>query len=263
VILVVSDLHLGKDEASDSESIRQLSSCLETIQPVHVIFLGDVFDAFIDAGGEAPEHVHKWARLIEPLVERGCTITYLMGNHDRWHRGYVEKLTGYSPIRRSMSLEWAGQMIQLEHGDFGPKHGGSTSFMRWLSDLSLVHRLYTMVLPMGGAQALAAAVSRRFSSFDPNPAAVKVLSDYAGALVASSGVDGVIMGHCHQPGLFDLSGFKKGAWYLNSGDWYEHRSFIVLGEDAVARLCTWREGAVVELDSLQVDSASLSKEAVS
>lgn len=253
MILVVSDLHLGKDERGDSESLRQLIQCVEAVEPDQIIFLGDVFDAFIDSGSSPPAHVKKWAESVESLLERGCEVTYLMGNHDRWHRSYVENLVGKAPVRRSMFLTWAGALIQLEHGDFGPSHGGSTSFARWLSDQSWVLRLYMTLLPFGGAQALAAAVSRRFSSFDPNPAAVKALRDYAGKIVASSEAHGVIMGHCHQPGLFDLSEFKTGSWYLNSGDWYEHRSFIVLGEDAVARLCAWHDNAVVELDSLPVE----------
>lgn len=252
MIFIVSDLHLGKDVSSDADSLTQLSACLESTRPDHLIFLGDVFDAFIDTGNEPPSYVEAWASGIRPFISNGCQVSYLMGNHDRWHRGYVEQLTGNAPIRRSMSLDWAGQHIQLEHGDFGPSHDGSTSFARWLSDLPLMHRLYTSVLPFGGAGALAAAISRRFSSFEPNPAAVKALRDYAGQVVATQGVDGVIMGHCHQPGLFDLSMFKQDAWYLNSGDWYEHRSFLLLDDDRQAQLCGWHDDALVVFDSLSV-----------
>lgn len=261
MILVVSDLHLGKDESTDEESLRQLASCIESARPDRVIFLGDVFDAFIDTGSDPPPPVERWSKLVKKLIANGCTITYLMGNHDRWHRGCVEHLIGEAPIRRSMILPWAGQKILLEHGDFGPSHGGSTSFARWLSDQPLIHRLYTTVLPFGSAQALAAAVSRKFSSFEPNPAAVKALLDHASDLVASSDVDAVIMGHCHQPGLFDLSDSRTGAWYMNSGDWYEHRTFILLDSDAegddeaaMARLCAWNEDRMVELDVHRVDN---------
>jgi len=252
VIFIVSDLHLGKDISSDQDSLTQLAACLESTRPDHLIFLGDVFDAFIDTGKQPPSVVEEWASRIKPLLSGGCRVTYLMGNHDRWHRGYIEQLTGNAPIRRSMLLDWAGQHIQLEHGDFGPSHNGSTSFGRWLSDLPVMHRLYTSVLPFGGAGAVAAAISRRFSSFEPNPAAVKALRNYAGRVVVTHDLDGVIMGHCHQPGLFHLSTFKEGAWYLNSGDWYEHRSFILLEDNHQAQLCGWHDGAKVILDSLSV-----------
>ncbi len=115
------DLHLGKDISSDQDSLTQLAACLESTRPDHLIFLGDVFDAFIDTGKQPPSVVEEWASRIKPLLSGGCRVTYLMGNHDRWHRGYIEQLTGNAPIRRSMLLDWAGQHIQLEHGDFDPR----------------------------------------------------------------------------------------------------------------------------------------------
>lgn len=250
MILVVSDLHLGKDEATDDESLRELASCIRSNSAEHIVFLGDVFDAFIDSGSTPPDAVAKWSDMVRLLRSDDLTVSYVMGNHDRWHRNYVRDLTGAAPVRHHIELKHGGHRIWLEHGDGAPVHGSSTSFARWLSDQPFMYRLYTTLLPFGGAQSLAAAVSKRFSSFEPSPAAVAALKGYAEQIVADQQVDGVLMGHCHQPGVFDLTDIRPGAWYMNTGDWYGHRSFILLedGDKASAKLCAWNEGATLELD---------------
>ena len=255
MIFIVSDLHLGKQPSSDTDSLSELERCIHATDATEVIFLGDVFDAFIESDRHIPTIVREWGTLAGRLKDEGIRVRYLMGNHDRWHRRFVTGIIGETPARDHLLVQCNGGFVHLEHGDRGQNHRTLTRAARWLSDQSWVHRLYTTMLPFGGAQALAAAVSRRFASFEPNPRTVQALREHASRQLRSSEALGVVMGHCHQVGLFDLSAETgRHAWYANSGDWYENRSFVLVGSNEV-QVCCWREGERVTLSTLSTNPA--------
>lgn len=251
MIFIVSDLHLGKSPDTDTESLQELNACIEASGASKVVFLGDVFDAFIESRHRPPFIVQKWGELAAALRDSGIDITYVMGNHDRWHRRFVSDVIGVAPIRGAACIKLGTEAIHLEHGDDGQPHQPATNVARWLSDQPLIYHTYTTLLPFGGAQRLAAAVSRRFASFEPDPSTVQALQHHALRTLESSDAAGVVMGHCHQPGLFDLSEkLGRPAWYANSGDWYERRSFVLLPDDPRAvQLGTWRS------DGIQIEAA--------
>jgi UDP-2,3-diacylglucosamine pyrophosphatase LpxH len=49
-------------------------------------------------------------------------------------------------------------------------------------------------------------------------------------------LDLVLLGHTHVPELVPVA---DGRWYMNSGDWVYHRSYIVLREGQEPRLEEW------------------------
>jgi len=254
VLFVVSDLHLGKSPDTDAERLRALEACIASEETSVVVFLGDVFDAFIESRARVPAIVDAWGQLAGRLLAQGCTIHYVMGNHDRWHRSYVSGIIGQAPIRHVLHLDREGVRLHLEHGDRGHQHNAVTRFGRWLSDLRWIHRLYTRMLPFGGAQKLAAAVSRRFASFEPDTHIIGGLQTYARQTLRTGTASGIILGHCHQMGLQDLSAQTgRASWYANSGDWYADRSYVLIGQGQV-RVCAWREGRRETMASLPLDA---------
>lgn len=253
MIFIVSDLHLGKRPETDTRSLQELEACIAASEARTVVFLGDVFDAFIESSHRPPESFNTWANLARRLINSGLTLHYVMGNHDRWHRHLVADIIGAPPTRGTKLLDWNGQTVHLEHGDNGQPHRLATRFARWFSDQKWVHSCFTLLLPFGGAQSVAAGVSRHFASFDPNPATVDALRQYAAKTIQSEDSVGIVMGHCHQPGLFDLTNdLARKAWYANSGDWFGSRSFVLLADTAQGdipasvRLCVWKDGDVCE-----------------
>ena len=254
VIFIVSDLHLGKSPGTDPERLDALRACIRAENVSDVIFLGDVFDAFIESSAAPPPVVAQWGDLVRTLRREGIRVRYLMGNHDRWHRRFVADSIGQPPIRHAMRIDAEGASIHLEHGDRAQPHPILTRAGRWLSDQAWMHRAYTMALPFGGAQALAARVSRRFASFEPNPFIVNSLREHAlktlrqgsvegmGSVSSAGSVEGVIMGHCHRAELTDLTNEAgQTGWYANSGDWYADRTYVLLGTGRV-QVCRWQEG---------------------
>lgn len=252
MIFIVSDLHLGKHPHRDEESLEDMAACVSAVDPDAIVFLGDVFDAFVESSKAPPAPVAAWAERVRVWQEEGRSIHYLMGNHDRWHRSFVRDMIGEEPIRAGKEWSVGEHRIHMEHGDRAQPHSTMTHLARWLSDQPLVYRLYTLILPFGGAHALAAAVSRRFASFAPDPKTVWALKNHARGISKEHGYDGVIMGHCHQAGLFR---FQHGSWYLNTGDWYESRTFVCLDERG-AMLCAWQAAGIRELATTAIPEAS-------
>lgn len=249
MILVVSDLHLGREPDRDAAILSELADCVEATGPTSVIFLGDVFDAFVETPGHIPPPVHAWSGYVRTWMEKGLDIRYLMGNHDRWHRSWVRDLTGSEPIRGHLDLALSGCTVRLEHGDAGEPHGPATRFARWFSDQWLVYRLFTLCLPFGGAQALAAHVSRKAGNPASSPTTARALEVHARKLLGDNEIQGVLMGHAHRGGVMRTD---TGAWYVNTGNWYLDRTLALLDEKRV-RLAEWSKEGLKTLDTVAFD----------
>jgi UDP-2,3-diacylglucosamine pyrophosphatase LpxH len=51
-------------------------------------------------------------------------------------------------------------------------------------------------------------------------------------------LDLVLLGHTHQPLVREP---EPGRWYVNSGDWVFHQSYVILNEGEPPLLLDWRE----------------------
>jgi UDP-2,3-diacylglucosamine pyrophosphatase LpxH len=55
-------------------------------------------------------------------------------------------------------------------------------------------------------------------------------------LSADPDLDLVVLGHTHLPDLVEV---EVDRWYVNTGDWVFHRTFVVLEEGAPPRMEEW------------------------
>ncbi|MCH1570628.1 MAG: hypothetical protein L7S64_04730, partial [Longimicrobiales bacterium] len=51
-------------------------------------------------------------------------------------------------------------------------------------------------------------------------------------------LDLILLGHTHLPLVRE---FEPGRWYVNSGDWVFHQSYVVLQDGAAPELLDWRQ----------------------
>lgn len=242
MIVVVSDLHLGKKPETDQASLRELRDCIASTGPSEVIFLGDTFDAFIEYPRHLPKPVVDWSEMAFLLQRDGIDVHFIAGNHDRWHRQHIAQLIGREVQREASTHSWAGRRIHLEHGDGIESLDSFTRFARFVSGHPISFRLYTLALPFGLGQKLAAWVSRKYASFETNKETVATLEKHAMDIIQSGRADIVLMGHCHHPSLVDTDD----GIYINTGDWYARRTFCLLddGSPKRASLCRWTGSAV-------------------
>lgn len=255
MILLVSDLHLGKNPETDQASLDELKTCIDSFSPdlEHVIFLGDTFDAFIEYPGRIPRNVRLWTLLALELQKSGIKLSYYQGNHDRWHSSYIETTLGISVHRTSIVNSRHGAQIWLEHGDRSISNSWPTRWSRIISDHRLTFHLYTIGLPFGLGHRLAAWVSRTFSNSDPDPETAKQMHDYALSVLKSHRATLVIMGHCHQASLTH----SPDGVYGNTGDWYQGRTFLTVS-DRISLFKWTNKGSnmILEVDFSSSDNIS-------
>src|SRR5690606_6470197 len=97
MILFLSDLHLGRGGPDMARRVEQdVIACLEHHRERvrHLILLGDIFDEYIEYRHLVPKGHTRLLGLLANWTDAGVPITYLVGNHDPWHRDYFQQELG-------------------------------------------------------------------------------------------------------------------------------------------------------------------------
>jgi UDP-2,3-diacylglucosamine hydrolase len=222
VLLFVSDVHLGRfDAAAERATEAALVACLEAhaARAAHLYLLGDVFDCYLEHRHLVPKGFVRFQALLARWTDAGVPVTYLVGNHDPWHRAYFETELGVRVRFDALDVRHAGARLHLAHGDGVDRPGSLYARLRPLLRHPLAAWAYRTFLPGDAGFALARRVSRARHHEGTDPRVVQGLRAYARRRLARA--DAVVLGHSHAP---RLHAWRDGA-YLNLGAWYQRRTF--------------------------------------
>jgi UDP-2,3-diacylglucosamine hydrolase len=103
------------------------------------------------------------------------------------------------------------------------------------------------LLPGDSGFRLARWVSRTIHKGEPDPDIIAALREHAHHVVSSTAATLAVMGHSHAP---ELTAWSEGC-YLNTGNWYESRTFGRLDDDGV-HLLRWNGQRAVDIEAAQV-----------
>ncbi|MFB6097733.1 MAG: UDP-2,3-diacylglucosamine diphosphatase, partial [Salinibacter sp.] len=210
----------------------------------HLYLLGDVFDGYIEYRHLVPKGFVRFQGLLARWTDQGIPVTYLLGNHDPWHRDHFSKELGVTVVPESIEPTHCGHRLHLAHGDDLAATDRSSRWLRALLRHPVSVHLYRTLLPADVALGVAQWVSRRLHERGQNPRTPRILRDRAYTLLRRDGLDGVVLGHSHVPTLHDG---PEGV-YVNTGNWYEERTFARLGEDGL-RLQRWNGSHTQDIES--------------
>lgn len=250
VILFVSDMHFGRGApAHERDKEAALIDCLEAHAGgvEHLYLVGDVFDGYIEYRHLVPKGMVRFQALLARWTDRGVPVTYLAGNHDPWHRDYFSTELGVRFVSDALDTTHQGLRLHLVHGDAQASSHGLYPWLRPLLRHPLAARLYRSVLPADWGLGLARWVSRRLHDEQPDPTVIRALQSHARTHLAQNGTDAVVMGHSHVPALHT---WPEGT-YLNTGNWYERRTFGRLDEGTM-RLQRWNGTRAVDIEAADV-----------
>jgi UDP-2,3-diacylglucosamine hydrolase len=240
VILFLSDLHFGQgDPATERAKETAVLDCLQAhVGSVERLYLlGDVFDAYIEYRHLIPKGFVRFQALLGEWTARGIPVTYLVGNHDPWHRDYFTEALGVAVRFHPFTEPLAGRNVYMAHGDGLSAYEHHYRALKRLLRHPIPVWLYRTLLGDLGFT-LAQAVNRRYSDREVVPATVAGLRVHARQVLAEARAALVVMGHCHQP---ELSAWH-GGFYLNLGAWSGPTgTFGTLDADAVC-LHQWQDG---------------------
>ncbi len=269
-------MHFGRSPSPETE--RELESdfidCLRAHRDnlTHLYLVGDVFDAYIEYPSLVPKGFVRFQAAIASLTDAGVPVTYLLGNHDPWHRDYFASELGVTVVpdhcTRTHSLAGLAPdsapdsspiptgettvRVFCAHGDdqAGAAGGRTTQFRAILRHPTCVW-FYRHIFPGDLGFRLAQRVSRGMHDRSLNPDLVRALDDDARSRLAETDANLVVMGHTHASRLHTCSD----GVYLNTGTWRHEQTFGRLTASGI-HLARWNgsRAEIIEATDLPVSS---------
>jgi len=236
--LFLSDLHFGAgpDPIGREADLRALLATLPGAVD-DLVLGGDLFEFWWEWREAVPRRHLELLLALRETAARGVRLHLVAGNHD-FRVG--DFLAGFLPARvhpDGICLESGGSPWLLLHGDGMARGDRADRVVRRVLRSPLAQRLWGL-LPPDFAFAVAGGVGKTSRKVNPGPA--PNLAQYREAAVdwiAAHGLAGVVHGHTHRPHLERVGG----GFYVNNGDWVEHRTAVWIRPQGDARLVDCRK----------------------
>ena len=224
--IFISDIHLG---TTDSQA-PALLAFLRDYECEELFLVGDIID------GWEMRRKFKWTQsqsdVIQKLLRKarkGTKVHYILGNHDEFLREFLPISLGDNIAISDEIIYTAvnGKKYLVIHGDL---FDTITMTKKWLALLG--YKTYLFLLKLNRPiNFIRKSLGMNYWSLSKCAKknvkkAVSYITDYEQILSSeakSSGVDGVICGHIHEPEIKQLFGIE----YMNCGDWVENCSALI------------------------------------
>ena len=232
-VVIVSDLHLGTKNSKAEEFLDFIDN-----HPTELLILnGDIIDGWALNRGAKWKKYHT--KVISKLLKLSnkTKIVWIRGNHDEFVQEFIGSHFGNIEVREDYVLEysehveydiWIRKCYYVFHGDvidvFITKYKWLSKlgaigydFALWLNRWYNRYRKWKNLPYQSISQKIKAGVKQ----------ATMYINDFettALKMAEKKGCEGVICGHIHQPEDRKI----KVKRYLNSGDWVENMSAILI-----------------------------------
>jgi UDP-2,3-diacylglucosamine pyrophosphatase LpxH len=223
-IIIVSDVHLGTKDSQSKEFIK----FLEEHPSDQLILNGDIVDGWALGRGSKWKNSHtKVIRMLLKL-SKNTKIIWIRGNHDEFLREFYSISFLNILLAENLIISVNDKKYFVFHGDVLDIF---SSTFKWIAKLGsigydLMLRLNTFYnryrkwrgLPYYSISKLVKKKVKKAVSF------IGEFEENAAKLAIKNGCEGVICGHIHTP----EDKMVDGIHYLNSGDWVENRTAILI-----------------------------------
>jgi UDP-2,3-diacylglucosamine hydrolase len=242
-VLLASDVHYG---AAPPEHQRAFLDWLDFAADTAsaIIINGDLFDFWFEyRTGITRGHDAVLARL-RHIVASGLPLTLVGGNHDWWGGRYLTEDIGVEFLHAPSTRDIAGHRAFLAHGDGLGDGDYGYLVLKGVIRSPLASFAFRMLPPPIG-DGIAGLMSNTQDRWDQWGPAQKtrsaMLERWARQkLEREPELRLVLLGHTHLPLVREVA---PGRWYVNSGDWVFHQSYVTLVEGEAPRLDDWRDRA--------------------
>jgi len=232
--IIVSDLHLGTKDSKAEEFIEFIEK-----HPTPLLILnGDIVDGWALNRGTKWKKQHT--KVISKLLQLSNTtrIIWIRGNHDEFIQEFIGTHLGAIEIREDYKLDVYNTMesYYIFHGDvvdvFITKY-------KWLSKIGSIGYDFALTLNRWynayrkWRKLPYQSISQKIKS--GVKAATNYINDFettALSMAVKKGCNGVMCGHIHQPEDRVINGHR----YLNSGDWVENMSAILVDNKGIIKV---------------------------
>lgn len=235
---ITSDVHLG---AIPRERERAFLSFLEHVgaHARSLLVNGDLFDFWFEYGDVVPgKHFRALAALAE-VVDAGIPVTLMGGNHDAWGGRFLREEVGVAFHPDQWRTELGGRRALVAHGDgVGRGDVGYRMLKAVLRNPVMVAGFRALHPELGVRLASRVSSTEGKATVDAGAAGrARYIEEWARErLREEPDLELVVCGHSHQPVVAEL---EPGRYYLNSGDWIHHDSYITVRPGAAPTLYRW------------------------
>jgi UDP-2,3-diacylglucosamine hydrolase len=242
--LVVSDLHLGAVPASTERLFRDFLD-YAAAEAAGLLINGDLFEFGVAYRSVIPtKHVRVLAKLAD-VADAGVPVHFIAGNHDylEWG-GHALEDAGVQLLSDCVVVEIAGRRALIAHGDVVGEDATRSRLERRLARSRPVVALLHWVHPdwIQRLQPYTTSTRRQLQRHaagqggGPKHRAGAIEAWARAALRDDPSLDFVIAAHAHLPACVEV---EPGRYYLNSGDWLTHFTYLVLREGSAPELRRW------------------------
>ena len=120
MVYFLSDAHLGSRVIKDPRAHeKKLVAWLDMVKAdaEAIYLLGDIFDFWYEYKTVVPKGFVRFLGKLAELTDAGVEIHFLIGNHDIWTFGYLEKEVGLIVHKESFTTQIGSKKFFLAHGD--------------------------------------------------------------------------------------------------------------------------------------------------
>jgi UDP-2,3-diacylglucosamine pyrophosphatase LpxH len=249
---VVSDLHLGAVPRTTERSFREFLDYAKH-EASGLLINGDLFDVWLASRHfVVRDHIRVLAAIAD-VVESGVPVYFVGGNHDALEfggevlRDDLGVILLEEPARVTLgpfnALVIHGDGVEVAAPQYRKRHRllRSRSF-RWVAQrVAHLDRIYERVAKWSGTPRIVDQYLRGQST-GPKPFASLIEQWARDALRQDRSVDIVLAGHSHLPARIEA---EPGRYYVNSGDWISHMTYVVLAAKATPpEIRRWPERAI-------------------
>ena len=230
--LFISDLHLEADRADIGEQFFAFLED-EASQADALYILGDFFEAWV--GDDDPDAYYASVKkALRALVDRGVPVFFMHGNRDFMIGERFAEETGVTILPDPSPAEFYGKSVLLSHGDALCTDDTEYQQVRMMTRNP---EWQAMMLDKPLDERLAIAAQAREQSKARNAGLpeeiMDVNADAVASLIGQHGVDILLHGHTHRPGIHGVVVGDRHALRVVLGDWYEQGSVLRWDEDGI------------------------------
>lgn len=236
--LVVSDIHLGAVPSSTEQAFRDFLQYAKD-EASGLLINGDLFDVWLASRHfVVRDHIRVLAAIAD-IADAGIPVYFVGGNHDALEFGgeVLRDDLGVTLLKEPARIRLGSYDAVVVHGDgvdvaapaYEKRHPILRSrWFRWMVQRVLhLDTIYEQVVKTSGTRRI---VERhlRGESTGPKPYAARIEQWARGALANDPTVEIVLAGHSHLPAKIEI---ENGRFYVNSGDWISHMTYVSLPAD--------------------------------
>ena len=230
---IISDNHFSmSNNSEENERRKKLFSVFNKIKEKGLgtlIIGGDFFDYWFEYKNEIPKGYQNLLESLRDLYNHNINIHYIVGNHDYWDFGYLNKITGVNIYKSDLEFEYNNKKILITHGDGILKSDYSYRFMKKIIRSKIFIYIYRL-FPAKLTCQLAKKISKSSSDYNHHNKYINIIKndtlEYA-EKKWNNNIDIVCIGHYHQTGINNYG--NKKLIYL--GDWLSKYTVTVFDDN--------------------------------